>query len=87
MDDNTKVALWDLAKDGDLDITISRSGYLYVGVSVQLLENIGNNKFSLKQIPKINGGIVVMDPYTGRVIALSGGFSFKNSDLIEPPKL
>ncbi len=43
-------------------------------------ENIGNNKFSLKQIPKINGGIVVMDPYTGRVVALSGGFSFKNSE-------
>ncbi len=39
-----------------------------------------DNKFSLKQMPKINGGIVVMDPYTGRVLALSGGFSFKNSE-------
>ena len=44
------------------------------------VENIKDNKFSLKQIPKINGGIVVMDPYTGRVLALSGGFSFKNSE-------
>ncbi len=44
------------------------------------VENIKSNKFSLKQIPKINGGIVVMDPYTGRVLALSGGFSFKNSE-------
>ncbi len=43
-------------------------------------EYLGKNKFSLKQIPKINGGIVVMDPYTGRVMALSGGFSFKNSE-------
>ena len=34
----------------------------------------------LKQLPKINGGIVVMDPYTGRVLALSGGFSFKSSE-------
>ena len=41
---------------------------------------IKDNKFSLKQLPKINGGIVVMDPYTGRVLALSGGFSFKNSE-------
>ncbi len=41
---------------------------------------IGNDKFSLKQIPKINGAIVVMDPFTGRVIALSGGFSFKKSE-------
>ena len=44
------------------------------------VEKIRENKFSLKQVPKINGGIVVMDPYTGRVLALSGGFSFKNSE-------
>ena len=44
------------------------------------VEKIINNKFSLKQVPKINGGIVVMDPYTGRVVALSGGFSFKSSE-------
>ena len=44
------------------------------------VEKNTNNKFSLKQVPKINGGIVVMDPYTGRVVALSGGFSFKNSE-------
>ncbi len=39
-----------------------------------------DKKFSLQQLPKINGGIVVMDPYTGRVLALSGGFSFKKSE-------
>jgi penicillin-binding protein 1A len=44
------------------------------------VKNIIDNKFNLKQLPKINGGIVVMDPYTGRVLALSGGFSFKNSE-------
>ena len=43
-------------------------------------KKIKDNKFSLKQIPKINGGIVIMDPYTGRVLALSGGFSFRNSE-------
>ena len=44
------------------------------------VEKKQNNKFSLRQIPKINGGIVVMDPYTGRILALSGGFSFKNTE-------
>ena len=44
------------------------------------VNNIEENKYSLKQLPKINGGIVIMDPYTGRVLALSGGFSFKNSE-------
>ena len=44
------------------------------------VKKVKDNYYSLKQIPKINGGIVVMDPYTGRVLALSGGFSFKSSE-------
>ncbi len=44
------------------------------------VKKIEKNKYSLKQLPKINGGIVVINPYTGRVLALSGGFSFKNSE-------
>jgi len=44
------------------------------------VKKIKDNNYSLKQLPKINGGMVVMDPYTGRVLALSGGFSFKKSE-------
>ena len=44
------------------------------------VKKINNKIYSLKQLPKINGGIVVMDPYTGRILALSGGFSFKESE-------
>ena len=44
------------------------------------VNKIKDNNYSLKQLPKINGGMVVMDPYTGRVLALSGGFSFKKSE-------
>ncbi len=44
------------------------------------VKKINGNKFELKQLPIVNGGIVVMDPYTGRVYALSGGFSFKKSE-------
>ncbi len=44
------------------------------------VKNIKENIFNLQQLPKVNGGIVVMDPYTGRVLALSGGFSFKQSE-------
>ncbi len=32
--------------------------------------------WSIVQYPDVNGAIVVMDPHTGRVLALSGGFSF-----------
>ncbi len=44
------------------------------------VKNIKENIFNLQQLPKVNGGIVVMDPFTGRVLALSGGFSFKQSE-------
>ena len=60
----TKKEFEDLLKEGDI---------IYV-------KKLHDNLYSLQQLPKINGGIVVMDPYTGRVLALSGGFSFKNSE-------
>ncbi len=44
------------------------------------VKKISDKQFSLQQLPKINGGIVVMDPFTGRILALSGGFSFKKSE-------
>jgi len=44
------------------------------------VKKIDTKSYSLQQLPKINGGMVVMDPFTGRVLALSGGFSFKNSE-------
>ncbi len=39
-----------------------------------------NNIWDLKQYPKVNGGIVALDPYTGDVKALVGGFNFKSSE-------
>ena len=44
------------------------------------VKKIKKNKWNLKQLPKINGAIVVMDPYTGRVLAMAGGFSFRLSE-------
>ena len=38
------------------------------------------NIWQLKQYPKVNGGIVVLDPYSGDVKALVGGFNFKSSE-------
>ena len=36
--------------------------------------------YSLSQIPNVNGAIVALDPNTGRVLAMSGGYSFLNSE-------
>ncbi len=34
------------------------------------------DQWSLEQIPRVNGAVVVMNPWSGRVLALSGGFDF-----------
>ena len=40
----------------------------------------GIRQYSLQQIPGIQGGIVALDPHTGRVLALSGGYDFTSSE-------
>ena len=39
-----------------------------------------SNIWTLKQMPLVNGGMVVMDPHNGKVKALVGGYSFKSSE-------
>ena len=34
----------------------------------------------LRQAPKVSGGLVAMDPHTGRVLAMVGGFSYAQSE-------
>jgi penicillin-binding protein 1A len=36
-------------------------------------------QYRLRQLPEISGAMVVMDPWTGRVLAMVGGFSFDQS--------
>ena len=64
------------------DITWTKKEFsdLFQIGDVIYVKKIYENNYTLKQLPEINGGIVVMDPFTGRVLALSGGFSFKNSE-------
>ncbi len=37
------------------------------------------NNWVLQQIPEVNGGLMAMDPHTGRVLALVGGYSFQQN--------
>lgn len=37
------------------------------------------DEYNLRQVPKVNGGLIAMDPHTGRVLALVGGYSFEQS--------
>ncbi len=38
------------------------------------------NTYGLRQIPEISGAMVAMDPHTGRVLAMTGGWSFQISE-------
>ena len=38
------------------------------------------NSHVIRQEPKVNGAIIVLDPYTGDILALSGGYSFNKSE-------
>lgn len=37
-------------------------------------------RYALRQIPEVNGALVALDPHTGRVLAMSGGFSYEQSE-------
>ncbi len=64
----------------DIDWTRKEFKKLFKRGDIIYVKKLSDGNYSLKQLPKANGGIVVMDPYSGRVLALSGGFSFKKSE-------
>jgi penicillin-binding protein 1A len=42
-------------------------------------EGYAPGAFALEQVPEINGAVVAMDPHTGRVLAMVGGWSYAES--------
>ncbi len=36
--------------------------------------------WDLQQVPEVNGGFVALDPHTGRVLAMSGGYSYGGTE-------
>ena len=55
-------------------------------ITVQLITDYGvpkkraaNAPWRLRQVPALQGALIAMDPHTGRVLAMSGGYSFEAS--------
>ena len=48
-------------------------------VYVEPMGDQQQGKYRLRQVPEISGAMVAMDPRTGRVLAMVGGFSFDQS--------
>lgn len=45
-----------------------------------ILVNVGDKTSELAQIPEANGAMVVLDPHTGRVLAMSGGYTYGGTE-------
>ncbi len=56
----------------------SPADVLKVG-DVIVVKHIEKSTYSLEQIPQVNGALIAMDPHTGRILAMEGGFSFARS--------
>lgn len=39
-----------------------------------------NGRYTLRQVPEVQGALVAMDPHTGRVLAMVGGYSFNDAN-------
>lgn len=75
-------ARW-LDADGNQGAEVSRVDQILAAGDVILVEEIEPEegregpRYGLRQIPQIDGAVVAMNPHTGRVLAMSGGFSFQ----------
>jgi penicillin-binding protein 1A len=64
---------------GDRKTAKSPEGVLAPG-DVVYVEKKEEGGYRLRQPPKVQGGLVAMDPHTGRVLAMVGGFSYAQSE-------
>ncbi len=49
------------------------------GDVVLVEKNAKTGTYALRQVPNVEGAMVALDPHTGRVLAMVGGYSFKKS--------
>ncbi len=71
---------------------VTKEGHPYVGPVVKKTSDVlkvgdiiaasplDKKIFSLQQIPDVGGALVAMDPHTGKILAMVGGYSFEKSE-------
>ncbi|MDF1634864.1 penicillin-binding protein 1A [Mycoplana sp. MJR14] len=65
---------------GDRKSARSPEGVLSPGDVVYVEPTETEGSYRLRQPPRVQGGLVAMDPHTGRVLAMVGGFSYGQSE-------
>ena len=57
-----------------------KSKKIKVGDILFLENNKKNDLYEIKQIPQVNGALVALDPFTGKILSLVGGYDFSISE-------
>ncbi len=65
---------WDEGKVGPLPTSLK--DVLEAGDVIFVEKNAETGRYGLQQYPEVEGALVALDPHTGRVLAMVGGFSF-----------
>lgn len=75
-----------------VDDVLTKGDIVYVDVAREILKDDEGNRivafdapvidgaYALRQPPAANGGLIAIDPHTGRILAMVGGFSFRLSE-------
>jgi penicillin-binding protein 1A len=58
---------------------LSPGDIIYADPSIGKDGSAVDGQYRLRQLPEVSGAMVAMDPWTGRVLAMVGGFSFDQS--------
>ena len=89
--ENDKIKFQTLDKKNNIEGTLFKENIKWTVPKSKLIQEVHkvgdiifvkkeNNVWLLKQYPKVNGGIIILDPFSGNVLALVGGFNFKTSE-------
>lgn len=79
--ENMKWAKKVVGENGKVKTVKTADKILNIGDAI-FVEPVSEDKpgeYYLRQPPKVQGGLVAMDPHTGRVLAMVGGFSYAQS--------
>jgi len=66
--------------DGSRGPAPAEVGDILAAGDVIMVKEVEAGRFGLRQVPEVEGAVVALDPNTGRVRAMSGGFSFQHSN-------
>ena len=55
-------------------------GKIRKGSVIMVVKDSDESVYRIRQVPKVQGGIVAMDPHTGRVLAIQGGWNYQKSE-------